>query len=120
MVIAGGELAGGHSYVQVHDSRTGKKLTTISPLDEPAYSPSFSPDGTLIMATVGSIDSFDSADNINRVVVWDVETGQERFSLRDHRAGDVRLLQSGRENNRNWRLRFCSEALRRGERPLAP
>ncbi len=86
VVIAGGELAGGHSYVQVHDSRTGKKLTTISPLDEPAYSPSFSPDGTLIMATVGSIDSFDSADNINRVVVWDVETGQERFSLRDHRA----------------------------------
>ena len=41
---------------EVHDAATGKKLSAIPPLDEPAYSPSFSPDGTSVMATVGSCD----------------------------------------------------------------
>ena len=90
MVIAGGELAGGHSYVHVHDASTGKKLMNDSrSLDEPTHTLPViqSRRQNRMMATVGgNCHPFDPMDKINRVVVWDVETGKEQFSLRDHRA----------------------------------
>ena len=86
LAIAGGDLAGGHSYVQVHDASTGKQLSAIPPFDEPTHTPSFSRNGNLMMAAVGNCDSSDSSDSIGRVVVWDVETGGERFNLRDQHA----------------------------------
>jgi WD40 repeat protein len=86
LVVAGGNLSGGSSYVQVRDATTGKELRTIPTPNQPAHFPSFSPDGTRVLATVGGANALDPVDKINRVVVWDVETGIERFHLSGHRA----------------------------------
>jgi WD40 repeat protein/serine/threonine protein kinase len=89
LAVAGGELAGAHSYVQVLDASTGKVLRTIPTPGQPTYFPSFSPDSRRVLATVGGSNSEDPVNAINRVAVWDVETGIERLSPSGHRASVV-------------------------------
>jgi eukaryotic-like serine/threonine-protein kinase len=86
ILIAGGDLPGGDSYVRIREASTGKEVRSIPTANQPASSPSFSPDGKSVLAVVGGVSAYEDADQINRIVVWDVDTGHERFSLKDHRA----------------------------------
>jgi WD40 repeat protein len=85
LLIAGGDLPGGHSYVRIREASTGKEVRSILTA-QPASSPSFSPDGKSVLAVVGGVSIYEDADQINRIVVWDVDTGHERFSVKDDRA----------------------------------
>ena len=83
LVIAGGEIESG-SWVAVVDARTGQELLTIPFGPDPATSASLSPDGTSLMAVVGSINPDDFANKTNEVRVWDTQTKTLRFILRGH------------------------------------
>src|SRR5206468_4001993 len=63
LVIAGGDLASERTSVQIRDASTGEELRTISTPGQPTYFPSFSPDGTRVLAIVGGATSFDPVDN---------------------------------------------------------
>jgi WD40 repeat protein len=86
LVIASGDIQGRDGSVWVLDSLTGKQLQRIPVLAQPAYFASFSPDGKSVMATVGGATAFESGDRTNAVVVWNVETGRQRFCLKAQRA----------------------------------
>jgi WD40 repeat protein len=68
------------SWVRIIDVKTGAELQKIAIDDSAAYSPTLSPDGTQLMALVGS--SNPGADRrFNEVRVWELETGHlvQRF-----------------------------------------
>src|SRR5262249_40166759 len=71
-------------WVTVRDARTGLERLTVTVGPEPAYSASLSPDGTRLMAVVGSqnIAAFDGRGN--EVRVWDMKTEMIRFVLHGH------------------------------------
>jgi WD40 repeat protein len=86
LVIASGDVQGPDGAVQVLDSLTGKLVRKIPTLDQPAHFASLSPDGKSVLATVGGATNIESADKLNSVVVWNPETGEERFRLNSQRA----------------------------------
>ena len=83
LAVAAGDLASGKSYVSVHDASTGKEIWKIATMEKPTYFPSFSPDGTRVMATVGGATSYDPKDEINRILVWNIQTSHEQCSLKE-------------------------------------
>ena len=80
LVIAGGEIESG-SWVAVYDARTGLESLLIPLGPDPVYSASLSPDGTSLMAVVGSSNPADFAGKANEVRVWDAKTKTLRFTL---------------------------------------
>lgn len=86
LAAAPGQSPPADPYVYLLDARTGKEIKRFSTFGEPSGSVSFSPDGRSLLAAVGKSTSYDSAESVGRVVVWDVESGRVRHDLREHRA----------------------------------
>jgi WD40 repeat protein/serine/threonine protein kinase len=89
VAVAGGDVAEDRASIRICNATTGAIVKTIQVEDRPVMSPSFSPDGRSLIAAVGPNNTFESSNRTNRVVIWDTETGRERFRLKADRASVI-------------------------------
>jgi WD40 repeat protein len=77
---------GSDQTVNVWDVMTGRQLFTLRGHTEQVISVAFSPDGQRIASASGSLEELEDRKPLRpgEVKMWDVETGQEILTLRDH------------------------------------